>query len=83
MTDREALMRFRAVCDGCGETEENCKECVNRYAISALQDQEERSKGCGICDGIHSPNTLDGFMRMGYEYCPMCGRKLKGGQDER
>ena len=49
----------------------------HKKMLELLREREERSKGCSICDGINSPNTLDGFMRMGYKYCPVCGRKLK------
>ena len=46
-------------------------------ALHEKWEREERSRGCSVCDSIHASNTLDGFLRMGYNFCPMCGRKLK------
>ena len=38
-------------------------------AITALREQAEREKGCGLC-----PDEID----HGYPYCRWCGRKLEG-----
>jgi len=40
------------------EEEQNAFEVV----FSVLQEREERSKGCGICDGIHSPIEFQKIM---------------------
>lgn len=42
-------------------------------AVSALREREERQKGCSFCytDARHNPFTSD------YNFCPICGRKLK------
>jgi hypothetical protein len=45
-------------------------------AISALREQEERSKGCSACDGGFGDNTMV-FYAGGYKHCPMCGRRLE------
>lgn len=83
MTDKEAIecmqylyesqnnMLFKALVDK--EYREIIAEGV-RIATSALQEREERSKGCTLCYTDAKYNPFVG----GYNYCPMCGRKLKG-----
>jgi len=44
-------------------------------AITALQEREERSKGCEWCIGFCPDVTGDPYAD--YRYCHMCGRKLK------
>ena len=45
-------------------------------AITALREQEERSRGCSACDGGFGDNTMV-FYAGGYKHCPMCGRRLE------
>lgn len=50
--------------------------------IEALQEREERSKGCEYCRDDCCPQLdwrfgLDHILP-DYMFCPMCGRKLKG-----
>jgi hypothetical protein len=47
-----------------------------KFAIAALREQEERSKGCSACDGGFGDNTMV-FYAGGYKHCPMCGRRLE------
>lgn len=42
-------------------------------AISALQEREERSKGCVYCNDVAIDIELPNA-----NFCPMCGRPLKG-----
>lgn len=63
-------------------------------AVSALKEREERSKGCIYCSiGADMKNDEDMEMDLfnyaeGMDFsvypnfCPMCGRKLKGADDE-
>lgn len=64
-------------------------------AESALQEREERSKGCEFCNtydfgrcGIdeHRIFMAGGNSRVDaneqFKFCPRCGRPLKGAQDE-
>lgn len=100
MTDREALkllkypvykwsMDWDERKDGLSYT-----EAIER-AISALQEREERSKGCEFCNtydfGRCGIDEHDVFMAGGnsrvdaddqFKFCPMCGRKLKGVDNE-
>ena len=48
-------------------------------AISALQEREERIKGCKYCTGVVL-NVVEGAtaFEAGFNFCPMCGRPLKG-----
>ena len=61
-------------------------------ALDALCEQAEREKGCEICNGnLPCDNGCDGFCDIcnipdvwktihktgHYNYCPMCGKKLK------
>lgn len=50
--------------------------------ISALQEREERARGCEYCRDDCCPQLdwrfgLDHILP-DYMFCPMCGRKLKG-----
>lgn len=100
MTDREALKLLKYPVykwsmdwdereDGLSYT-----EAIER-AISALQEREERSKGCEFCNtydfgrcGIdeHRIFMAGGNSRVDaddqFKFCPMCGRKLKGVDNE-
>lgn len=100
MTDREALELLKYPVykwtmdwddreDGLSYT-----EAIER-AISALQEREERSKGCEFCNtydfGRCGIDEHDVFMAGGnsrvdaddqFKFCPMCGRKLKGVDNE-
>ena len=97
MTDREAIKRL-----------ENCAAspymmAAIDLAISALQEREERSKGCEFCGAklyfkttqyarpLLAPLTevqalrdklldLTGevYVEINADFCPMCGRPLKG-----
>lgn len=49
---------------------------AHRMAISAMMEQEERSKGCASCDGGFGDNALE-FAKLRYKFCPYCGRKLE------
>lgn len=58
-----------------GEAQEYHKACA-----AALQEREERSKGCEFCTEkwTDSGKTLVEYISDGeWLYCPMCGRKLK------
>lgn len=67
---------------------------ANKVAISALQEREERSKGCRYCScGADMKNDEDMEMDLfnyaeGMDfsvypnYCPMCGRPLEGTDNE-
>ena len=71
MTDREAI--------GIIITERDLYCPKKRYeafdkAISALRERDKRSKGCEFCYTDAKSNPFVG----GYNYCPMCGRELKG-----
>lgn len=50
-------------------------------AETALQERLDREKGCEWCIGFCPDVTGDPYAE--YRFCPMCGRKLKGAQDER
>ncbi len=67
MNDREAIKRL-----------ENCAAspymmAAIDLAISALQEREERSKGCVYCNDVAIDIELPNA-----NFCPMCGRPLKG-----
>lgn len=47
-----------------------------KFINAALQEREERSKGCEWCIGFCPDVTGDPYAD--YRCCPMCGRKLKG-----
>ena len=53
---------------------------------SALREQEERSKGCEYCNGLHESDmedfTMPNASKQDYDivtikFCPMCGRRLE------
>lgn len=93
MTDREAIEILQ-------EEHRYCLEpcyIMNaiKQAITALQEREERSKGCEFCNtydfgrcGIdeHRIFMAGGNSRVDvneqFKFCPRCGRPLKGAQDE-
>ena len=76
MTDKEAIERLLS----CGEDCLDCMTCVAHdealaVAVGALREREERSKECRECKYFRK---MDIFEQIGYKFCPMCGRKLKG-----
>ena len=88
-----ALCKVRATCESL--VAEGKSPCLNLNAISALQEREKRSKGCEFCNtydfGRCGIDEYHIFMAGGnsrvdaneqFKFCPMCGRKLKGVQDE-
>lgn len=56
---------------------------AKQLAIFALQEREERSKGCEYCEIVVWRTHYD---REGneieYNFCPMCGHPLKGAQND-
>ena len=70
MTDREAIKDLTSYAE---HSWGGLNESFN-IAILAIQEREERSKGCTLCYTDAKYNPFVG----GYNYCPMCGRKLKG-----
>lgn len=69
MTDREAIKRL-----------ENCAAspymmAAIDLAISALQEREERSKGCAYCNDVAIDMELPNA-----NFCPMCGQLREGSQ---
>ena len=103
MTDQKAIAIFTGLKMMVGtEAKEACD-----VAISALQEREERSKGCEFCGAklyfkttqyarpLLAPLTevqalrdklldLTGevYVEINADYCPMCGRPLKGEDHE-
>lgn len=82
MTAREAIARFEPyIWNECyrKEFQEACS-----HAISALQEREERIKGCKYCTGVVL-NVVEGAtaFEVGFNFCPMCGRKLKGADNDK
>lgn len=74
MTDREAIKRL-----------ENCAAspymmAAIDLAISALQEREERSKGCEWCKDLANPQWKGQHLATieGDSFCRKCGRPLKG-----
>lgn len=108
MTDREAIEYAGKELQRTGYTLETNSQLNNGLfkilstkfeflvaAISALQEREERSKGCEFCNtydfgrcGIdeHRIFMAGGNSRVDaneqFKFCPRCGRPLKGAQDE-
>lgn len=87
MTDREAIEILR-------EEHRYCLEpcyVMNaiKHAISALQEREERSKGCERCQIFENdPQFLFSrgngqYDEIMFKYCPVCGRKLKTAMPEK
>ena len=92
MTDREAIEYAENELESTGYTlETNNKLRGGLFKIlstkfeflvtakSALQEREERSKGCKYCTGVvlNVVEETTAF-EAGFNFCPMCGRKLKG-----
>ena len=78
------------------EEEERLYEARD-VAISALQERIDRERGCECCnqhnaaelgEKVYSQSVSyyivgDGYPhREKHRFCPLCGRKLKGAQDE-
>ena len=84
MTDREAIkvMKWYTEC----VDHEIMNECYYGHltAISALQEREERAIGCEWCKFFkNDPQFLFSrgngrYDELMFEFCPICGRKLKG-----
>lgn len=75
MTDREAIAELQSYADSSwGGLNDAFSD-----AISALQEREERIKGCKYCTGVVL-NVVEGAtaFEVGFNFCPMCGRPLKG-----
>lgn len=68
MTDRAAIERLFLMAKGGTNFSEKSNEAC-RMGAEALQEREERSKGCEYCE----PKQ-----KWGINFCPMCGRQLKG-----
>jgi hypothetical protein len=52
----------------------------NELAISALQEQAEREKGCEYCENeiyMKHPSVAEVPWGVAAKFCPMCGRRLK------
>lgn len=103
MTDRAAIERLFLMAKGGTNFSEKSNEAC-RMGAEALQEREERSKGCEFCCYQEYPDrTLypkDGYQfYAGYwkqfdvdefdeyeidniDFCPMCGRPLKGTDNE-
>ena len=99
MTDREAIeywVEFDGEIDVLykltgknGKAELDRQRPAVRAAISALQEREERSKGCRLCEDwdyfnqmvCYVPNNETG---LSYDpeinFCPKCGRPLNGAE---
>lgn len=49
------------------------------YRLAELEDvEDQRNKGCKWCEGFCPDVTGD--PHADYNFCPMCGRALKGGE---
>ena len=71
MTDQKAIAIFTGLKMMVGtEAKEACD-----VAISALQEREERSKGCVYCNDVAIDMELPNA-----NFCPMCGRRREGSQ---
>lgn len=91
MTDREAARILPYLIDRCHSEAE---KAAIRKAEKALQEREERTKGCSFCTGMiylsgdfcgSGKEDSTGHQRAMYtedtpdfNFCPMCGRPLKG-----
>lgn len=80
MTDREAIDHIQDII-----CENNLSFPVFRtehdalkVAIEALQEREERSKGCEHCYG--ATYLFARAWSLPTNFCPMCGRPLKGAE---
>lgn len=80
MTDREAARIMPYLIDRCHSPAE---KTALRKAGKALQEREERSRGCKWCNSgsfapaLHVDENRQ-LRQMHVEFCPMCGRPLKG-----
>lgn len=89
MTNREAIEYIERECHTCKGFYAPENECIavpqdcfesKRLAISALQEREEREKGCEYCCDEDCPELdwkygLDHIFP-DYNYCPNCGRMV-------
>lgn len=80
MTDREAARILPYLIDRCHSEAE---KAAIRKAEKALQEREERENGCKWCNsGSFAPvlhvDENSQLGQMDVEFCPMCGRPLKG-----
>ena len=88
MTREEMLQLLESIkfCD----VDEVKKIKAMNMAISALREQEERSKGCEFCKGakyIYGELSASGYVDSDHDFvheqygdlsiCPMCGRRLE------
>lgn len=71
MTNKEAITMLQG--SACTPV---MRRAINK-GIEALQEREERSKGCEYCTGVVL-NVVDEttVLEAGFNFCPMCGRKL-------
>lgn len=78
MTDGKAIAIFTGLKMMVGtEAKEACD-----IAISAIREREERIKGCKYCTGctdvVLNVVEEETEFEVGFNFCPVCGRKLKG-----
>jgi hypothetical protein len=84
MDRAEAIWYLHPIADSASL--ERYKEALN-LAIAALREQEQRAQGCGWCDHFElDPQYLIGegngmYKELIFQFCPMCGRKLKEGAE--
>ena len=83
MKNLDALNELLFDCKRCSEgSYVDCDICPRKNAISALREREERMKGCKYCRGCTGVvlNVVEEKMAfgVGFNFCPMCGCKLKG-----
>ena len=83
MTDREAIVELNLLQSKYSEIRKSdvVWEAIET-AKEALQEREERSKGCEYCRDDCCPQLdwrfgLDHILP-DYMFCPMCGRQMKG-----
>lgn len=98
MTDREAIVAFEkqlhsaqvALDSGFGTHPGESDSLYRRHkemaeaALSALQEREERSKGCEWCKDLANPHWRGQHLALieGDSFCRKCGRKLKTDRSE-
>ena len=70
MTDREAIIMLQG--SACTPV---MRRAINR-GIKALEEREERARGCAECDCKSAVNALMDAIPNA-KFCPMCGRPLK------
>ena len=78
MTDREAIEALKLVNLKTVHPFYNWEEMLEARdtAISALQEREERNKGCEWCDSRSAVNALHDAIPEA-NFCPKCGRPLE------